>query len=74
MTNLCLLPQRPQLPQLKHGDWVHYCGSDPKIQQDYGNQDLQIVAIAPLSNLAVCDNSFGQRLVGVNLSELQKIG
>lgn len=70
MVKHCSSLQDLQRSQFKRGDWVRYCGGDPRIQQDYGNQDLRIVAIAPLSNLAVCDNQFGQRLVGVSLSEL----
>jgi hypothetical protein len=72
MVKHCLLPRRHQLIQLHQGDRVRYIGTDPKIQQDYGNQDLCILAIDWSSGIAVCDNTVGQRLVGVALRELQR--
>lgn len=59
---------------LQPGDWVRYGGSNLKIQQDYGNQDLRIVAIDLLDEIAVCDTKIGARLVGVALRELYNIG
>ncbi|MBD2088950.1 hypothetical protein H6F67_03670 [Microcoleus sp. FACHB-1515] len=68
--------QQPPVPlqqsvSFQQGDWVRYIGRNPKIQQDYGNQDLRIVAIDWLSEIAVCDTKIGQRLVGVALRELR---
>lgn len=59
--------------QLTQGDYVRYVGADPKIQQDYGNQNLRILAIDLMSGIAVCDNEKGRCLVGVALRELQSI-
>jgi hypothetical protein len=74
MAKLYFLPQHDQVQPLKPGDWVRYVGSEPKIQQDYGNQNLRIVAIDPVSPIAVCDSSTGQRLVGVALGDLHRAG
>ena len=71
MVHLCFSPQYVQSVPLKQGDWVRYIGLDPRIQQDYGNQDLRILAVDAVCGIAVCDNTFGQRLVGVAIAELQ---
>jgi hypothetical protein len=71
MVKSCSLP-RHQPIWLKPGDCVRYIGLDPRIQQDYGDQDLRIIAIDFMNGIAVCDNQMGQRLVGVALRELQK--
>jgi hypothetical protein len=70
MVKLCPLLYRIQL---NRGDWVRYIGVDRKIQLDYGNQDLKILEIDLISEIAVCINKKGQRLVGVALRELQSI-
>ncbi|NJL19953.1 MAG: hypothetical protein HC895_02655, partial [Leptolyngbyaceae cyanobacterium SM1_3_5] len=62
-----------QAVPLQEGDWVRYVGSNLKIQQDYGNQDLRITAIDLLNGIAVCDTKIGSRLVGVALHELHKL-
>ncbi|GAB4368001.1 MAG: hypothetical protein Kow00121_06730 [Elainellaceae cyanobacterium] len=73
MGKLCSRLQRFQPVRLNQGDYVRYIGADPKIQQDYGNQNLRVLAIDGLSGLAICDNEVGQCLVGVALRELQNI-
>lgn len=73
MVKLCSLPRHSQPVRLSQGDWVRYIGADPKIQQDYGSQNLRIVAVNSISGIAVCDNAVGQRLVGVALRQLQSI-
>lgn len=62
-----------QLPvvALGQGNCVRYIGADPKVQQDYGDQDLQVIAIDSMSGIAICDNKRGQRLVGVAVRDLQ---
>ncbi|MBD2464683.1 hypothetical protein H6G89_27125 [Oscillatoria sp. FACHB-1407] len=73
MVRLRLLSCQLQSAQLQLGDWVQYVGTDPKLQQDYGNQTLQIRAINVISGIAVCNNEYGQQLVGVALDELRTI-
>jgi len=58
--------------QFQQGDLVRYIGQNLKIQQDYGNQDLRIIAIDPISKIAVCSTKIGQCLVGVPLCELHR--
>lgn len=70
---ICSSPRQPETSLLEQGDYVRYIGANPKIKQDYSDQDLCIIAIDLISGLAVCDNKTGQRLVGVTLRELQKV-
>lgn len=74
MSKLCFSLQELQPVQFILGGSVRYMGEDPKLQQDYGNQDLQIVAIDRISGIAVCDTAGGQRLVGIALRELKAVG
>jgi hypothetical protein len=73
MVRLCSIPQNRQPVRLSRGDCVRYIGVDPRIQQDYGNQNLRILAIDLMSGIAVCNNEIGQCLVGVALRELQGV-
>lgn len=54
------------------GDAVRYVGPDPKIKADYGGP-LTIVATDRVQRRAICINPEGRCLVGVAVSELQKI-
>lgn len=74
MVNLYSCPQPICSTPLQQGDYVRYIGSDLKTQQEYGNQDLCILAIDLISGITVCDNQFGQQLVGVFSWELQRLG
>lgn len=58
---------------LTKGDHARYIGLDAKIQLDYGNQDLLILAVDLIDRIAVCENETGQRLVGVSFGDLQPI-
>ena len=71
MVKLCSIPQGFQPVRFNQGDCVRYIGTDPKIQQDYGNQDLQILAIDFVSETTVCKNKAGNCLVGVSYRDLQ---
>ncbi len=73
MVKTYCLPQHLQSVRLSQGDCVRYIGSDLRIQQDYGNQDLRIFAIDALSGIAVCENSAGNCLVGVSHHDLQLV-
>ncbi|NES95346.1 MAG: hypothetical protein F6K32_08960 [Desertifilum sp. SIO1I2] len=54
------------------GDCVQYVGSDLRIQQDYGNQELRILAI-DRSGMTVCEDKAGNRLVGVSSHHLKHL-
>ncbi len=54
------------------GDSVRYVGADPRIKADYGGP-LTIVAIDMVHGRAICINHEGRCLVGVAISDLQKI-
>ncbi|HEY9669237.1 MAG TPA: hypothetical protein V6C91_20665 [Coleofasciculaceae cyanobacterium] len=73
MVKFCSLRQQPQLISLTKGDHAHYIGLDAKIQLDYGNQDLLILAVDLVNRIAVCENEIGQHLVGVSFRDLQPI-
>lgn len=67
------LQQFPRCVSLRQGDRVRYIGSDRKIQNDYGNQELIVLAVDLVSGVSVCRNRSGQCLVGVRLQELELI-
>lgn len=66
------LPDNPMVVDPAAGDSVRYIGEDPKIQADYGGP-LTIVAIDIVHGRAICITPEGRCLVGVAVSDLQKI-
>jgi hypothetical protein len=53
------------------GDRVYYSGADRKIQGDYGNQLLTVLAVDPVSRRLVCTTKDNRWLVGVSFAELK---
>ncbi|MBD2314158.1 hypothetical protein H6G20_21035 [Desertifilum sp. FACHB-1129] len=72
MLHLCPLVQGLQFGEFLQGDCVQYVGSDLRIQQDYGNQELRILAI-DRSGMTVCEDKAGNRLVGVSSHHLKHL-
>lgn len=58
---------------LNVGDKVHYIGSDLKILNDYGTQELTILAISLVSGITVCQSREQTCLVGVPCCDLQRL-
>lgn len=73
MLKLRSLRQQAQPVVFRKGDWVRYIGFDTKVQYDYGNQDLRILAIDLIHGIAICENTIGQCLVGVSFGDLQRM-
>lgn len=71
MVELCFFPQCFQPIQLAQGCYVRYVGADPKLQQDYANQSLRILAIDTISGITICENQAGLQLVGVSYRDLE---
>ncbi|NJO42424.1 MAG: hypothetical protein HC769_26320 [Cyanobacteria bacterium CRU_2_1] len=56
------------------GDRVHYIGSNAKILTDYGNQELEIIALDVKTRRVVCQTvRLAQQVVGIAFEDLSKL-